>query len=283
MYFFEKIQSQLPHLSEAKKNVAYYLLDNWLEAVFIPAAKVAKKAKVSESVVVRFAQDLGYSGFPELQQALQEILKERLVSTTSKDSFQGDNLTSNQDESYQNVFDLSLKNLHEVFNYNEISSFHNFLNKIMDAKRIVIMARKNSLGPAYLFNVHLNEVYSKSQVVNGESAETIDIIKGMSKDDLLITISIPRYSHRMSMLSDFAKERGIAQISITNTNSNVFAKNADAVLLTSVDSLSYSNSHLATIFLIDFILHLITIRGKGEALKSLEEMDVLSERFGFVE
>lgn len=283
MYLFEKIQNQLPQLSDAKKNVAYYLLDNWLEAVFIPAAKVAKQAQVSESVVVRFAQDLGYSGFPELQRALQDMLKERLVSTTSRDYYKEDNIPSSHDESYQNVLDLSMKNLHEVFNYNDISTFNHFLDKILKAKKIVIMARNNSLGPAYLLNVHLNEVYSKSMVLNGESTETIDMIRGMTSEDLIITISIPRYSHRMILISDYAKEKNIPQITITNTNNNVFAKNAEVVLLTSVDSLSFSNSHLATIFIIDFILHLMTIRGGGEALKSLEELDVLSERFGFVD
>lgn len=283
MYLFEKIQNQLPQLSDAKKNVAYYLLDNWLEAVFIPAAKVAKQAQVSESVVVRFAQDLGYSGFPELQRALQDMLKERLVSTTSREHFKEDNVANNQNESYQKVLDMSFKNIQDVFNYNEVSTFNHFLDKIIDAKKIIIIARNNSLGPAYLLNVHLNEVYAKSMVLNGESTETIDMIRGMTDEDLLITISIPRYSHRMILLSDYAKEKKIPQITITNTNNNVFAKNADVVLLTTVDSLSFSNSHLATIFIIDFIIHLMTIRGGGETLKTLEELDVLSERFGFVD
>lgn len=283
MYLFEKIQSQLPHLSDAKKNVAYYLLDNWLEAVFIPASKVAKQAKVSESVVVRFSQDLGYSGFPELQHALQDILKGRLVSTSTIDSVKPKSVTSNKHENYQNVYNISLKNLNEVFTYNEVATFNRFVDKIIEAKKIVIVARRNSFGPAYLLNVHLNEVYSKSQVVNGESTEAIDIIKGMNQEDLLITIAIPRYSHRMIMFSDFAKERNISQVTITNTNNNTFSKNAEVVLLTSVDSLSFSNSHLATNFLIDYLLYIITTRGKGDVLKSLEELDVLSERFGFVE
>ncbi|WBL14735.1 MurR/RpiR family transcriptional regulator [Sutcliffiella sp. NC1] len=277
---FEKIQSQLPHLSEAKKNVAHYLLDNWLEALFLPASKVARQAKVSESVVVRFAQDLGYSGFPELQQALQDILKTRLVGA-SMNTPPSEGIVLNQDESYQNVLDLSMNNLRTTFNHNEVSTYEQFVDNIFKARRIVILARNNSLGPAYLLNVHLNEVFSNAQVLNGESAETIDIIKGLSKEDLIINISIPRYSKRMLMISNFAKERNIPQISITNSNNNSFAKNSEAVLITSVSSLSYSNSHLATIFIIDYILHLITTKGQGKTLKSLEELEVLGQRFGF--
>jgi len=283
MSFFEEIQNALPKMSDAKKNVAHYLLDNWLEVVFISASKVAKKAKVSESVVVRFSQDLGYSGFPELQEALQEILKSRLVSTTSLNDVSENEFYQNQDDNYKKVFDMSTKNLHDALNYNEVSCLNSFVDKIIKAKRVLIIARKNSMGPAYLLNVHINEIYSKSQVCTGESLETLDVIKGMTTEDLIITIAIPKYSNRMAMLSDYATEKGIPQLSITNSHSNTFSKNAEVTLLTVVNSASFSNSHLTTIFLIDVILYFITLREKGEVLKSLEELNVLSERFGVYE
>lgn len=39
------------------------------------AAKLGDSVGVSESTVVRFAIELGFSGYPKLQKALQELIK----------------------------------------------------------------------------------------------------------------------------------------------------------------------------------------------------------------
>lgn len=278
--FFEKLQNSMNHLSDAKKNVAYYLMDQWLEAAFTPASQVAKKAKVSESVVVRFSQDLGYSGFPDLQKDLQEILKSRLVSTRLEDKV--DQVHEEQDvhPDLYKVYQQSVNNLEEVFTKNSMEMFNNMLDNIIGAKRIVILARKNSLGPAHILNLHINELYSKSQVLNGENVETLDIIRGLSKEDLVIFITIPSYSRRMMKYSDYLVEKNIPQAAITNSPSNAFGRNAKSILLTSVNSLSFSNSHLATIFIIDSLFYLLTLQKKPELLKFIEDMKMLNERFG---
>ncbi|WP_368654223.1 MurR/RpiR family transcriptional regulator [Ornithinibacillus sp. 4-3] len=284
MSFFDKIQNSLEHLSDAKKNVAYYLMDQWLDAAFLPASRVAKEVDVSESVVVRLSQDLGYSGFPELQKELQEILKSRLVSTDSIQKNQDLKTTSNNvHNNIYKVYEKSIENLTEVYNRNTIATFNEMLENIITAKRIVILARKNSLGPAHVLNAHINEVFSKSMVLDGESVTALDIIRGFTNKDLVIFIAIPTYSKRMIQYSNFLAEKKITQAAITNSNSNPFGKNAKCTLLTSADSLSFSNSHLATMFLIDTLIYLLTINKQGELLKPLEEMKVLNERFQLTE
>lgn len=281
MSFIERMQDSLGDLSEAKKRVAYYLMDNWLEAAFLSAAKVARNTDVSESVVVRFSQDIGYSGFPELQKEIQEILKSRLVNRDPMESNEVEPMT-NQHPELQKVYDLSLGNLNEVLAKNTIEAFNEVLTDIIQAKRIVILARKNSLGPAHILNVHINEVFSKSQVINGESVEALDIIRGLSAEDIVINIAIPSYSKRIRQFSDYLCERGIPQIAITNTFSNPFAKNAKCTLVTSVNSLSYSNSHLGTVFIIDVLIYLLTLESKGDLVRKLEEINTLNERFGII-
>lgn len=280
MSFFEKLQKSMTHLSDAKKNVAYYLMDQWLEAAFTPASQVAKKAKVSESVVVRFSQDLGYSGFPDLQKDLQEILKSRLVSTRLEDE---EHILHDEQDIHPDLYKVykqSVENLEEAFTKNNIEMFTNMLDEIIKAKNIVILARKNSLGPAHILNLHINELYSKSQVLNGESVETLDIMRGLTEEDLVIFIAIPSYSRRMVQYSDYLVEKNIPQAAITNSPSNPFGRNAKCMLLTSVNSLSFSNSHMATVFIIDSLFYLLTLLNKPELLKFIEDTKMLNERFG---
>lgn len=279
MSLFENIQSIIPTLSEAKRNVAYYILDNWMEVAFLPASQVARNAKVSESVVVRFSQDIGFSGFPDFQRNLQKILKSRLFTSQSSELEKNETFEDSNRE-IVDVYHKALNNIEKVFKHNSLETFQHCLDKIIDAERVLILARKNSLGVAQMLNVHINEVYAKSVIYDGDTIEALDFIRGLNEKDLVIFISIPAYSKRMITYSDYVKERNIPQLAITNSYQNEFAKNADHVLLTSVDSLAFSNSHVGTIFIVDILMHLLTEQNKAYLLKFLEETKMLNERFG---
>ena len=75
-----KIENCYSTLSKGHKKIADYITENYDKAAFMTAAKLGKKVGVSESTVVRFATELGYEGYPELQKHLQEVVKSRLTS-----------------------------------------------------------------------------------------------------------------------------------------------------------------------------------------------------------
>lgn len=63
------IQVKFPKLSKGQKLIAEYILKNYDKAAFMTAAKLGNNVGVSESTVVRFATELGFSGYPKLQKA----------------------------------------------------------------------------------------------------------------------------------------------------------------------------------------------------------------------
>ena len=74
------IQIKFPRLSKGQKLIADFILKNYDKAAFMTAAKLGDSVGVSESTVVRFAIELGFSGYPKLQKALQELIKNKLTS-----------------------------------------------------------------------------------------------------------------------------------------------------------------------------------------------------------
>ena len=67
-------------MSKGQKLLATYITDNYDKAVFLTAAKMGETVGVSESTVVRFATSLGYKGYPEFQNALEELVRNKLNS-----------------------------------------------------------------------------------------------------------------------------------------------------------------------------------------------------------
>ena len=76
----QTIRSRTDSFSRGQKRIADYILMNYDKAAFMTAGHLGRKAQVSESTVVRFASQLGYDGYPNMQRALQELVRGKLTS-----------------------------------------------------------------------------------------------------------------------------------------------------------------------------------------------------------
>ena len=77
---FDKLHEMMPLLSKGHKKIAEYMLSHYDKAAFMTASKLGTIVGVSESTVVRFATELGFEGYPELQRALKEFTSNKLTS-----------------------------------------------------------------------------------------------------------------------------------------------------------------------------------------------------------
>jgi DNA-binding MurR/RpiR family transcriptional regulator len=67
-----EIRERFDEFSRSQKDVGQYIVDHLDEAAFHTAEELARRANTSSSTVVRFAQALGFEGFPELQSAARD-------------------------------------------------------------------------------------------------------------------------------------------------------------------------------------------------------------------
>src|SRR3954464_4222203 len=68
----EEIRQRFDEFSRSQKDVGQYIVDHLEEAAFHTAEELARRANTSSSTVVRFAQALGFEGFPELQASARD-------------------------------------------------------------------------------------------------------------------------------------------------------------------------------------------------------------------
>jgi len=71
----------VPSLPANQKKVADFFLEHIDLVALLPIKDVAKHAAVSEALIVRFAQLLGYKGYKELKDELSTSLKTQLSPT----------------------------------------------------------------------------------------------------------------------------------------------------------------------------------------------------------
>lgn len=62
-------------MTDSQKVIGKYILENYPLAAFLSAAEFAREAGVSGATIVRFAQELGFSGFTEMKNSIKSQLR----------------------------------------------------------------------------------------------------------------------------------------------------------------------------------------------------------------
>ena len=75
----ERIRAVYSGLSKGQKKIANAVLNDYDKVAYLTAAKLGDLVGVSESTVVRFADELGFEGYSQFQLAVQELVRIKLT------------------------------------------------------------------------------------------------------------------------------------------------------------------------------------------------------------
>lgn len=246
------ISQNMPGFSKGQRKIAKYIMANYDKAAFMTASKLGKAAAVSESTVVRFAADLGYEGYPEMKRALQELIKNRLTTVqrieVSKEIMERGNIVDT-------VLQSDIEKIRLTLDEIDRTSFENAVQKIVGARSIYIVGLRSSGYLAGFLGFYLNFLFNDVRVVHDSAASAIfEQIQHIDNNDVMIALSFPRYSRRTITAMQFAHDMGASVIGITDTENSLVAKNADIKLYAHSDMLSFLDSLVAPLSLINALI-----------------------------
>ena len=131
------LQSRAPTFSKGQRLIARYITESYDKAAFMTANRLGRTVGVSESTVVRFAVDLGFDGYPSMQKALQEMVRNRLTSVqrieVANDRLGGHDVVSM-------VIQSDMEKLRQTEEKLSREAFHAAVQAILGAKRVYIVA-----------------------------------------------------------------------------------------------------------------------------------------------
>ena len=114
-----------------------------------------------------------------------------------------------------------------------------------------------------------------------------DRLMRLDSKDLLIGISFPRYSKQTVNALAYARAKGADSIAITDSKDSPIAQNAEKILLAKSDMVSFVDSLVAPLSLINALIVAVSIKnyetvaGNFKALEEIwEEYDVYEKADG---
>ena len=133
-----RIQDNMAHFSKGQRLIARYIMEHYDRVAFMTASKLGATVGVSESTVVRFATELGYTGYPELQQAMQEMIRNKLTSVQRMD------VTANRigsNDILDSIFTQDMEIIRRTMEETSHENFYAAADAIAGARRVYIMGR----------------------------------------------------------------------------------------------------------------------------------------------
>ena len=258
-------------LSKGHRRIAEYIVQHYDKAVFMTAVTLGETVGVSESTVVRFAVALGYDGYPQLQQALQELVRHRL---TAEQRFE---MTSDiaQESVLSTVLKTDMQNIRNTVEQMDTAAFNDVVARLLGAKTIYIVGLRSAAPLAQFFGYYLHYVFDDVRVVANELCDVIESISRIGAQDVLVGISFPRYSTRTLEAMRFARQCGAQVVGITDGAMSPLHTVADATLSARTDMASFVDSLAAPLSLINALTVALALQRKDEMnrhFKRLEEI-----------
>jgi len=271
------IKSRIDDFSKGHKNIAMFILNHYDKAAYMTASKLGAAAGVSESTVVRFAYELGYEGYPELQQELSEIIKNKLTSiqridVAAEQIGDADVLTK--------VLNIDIEKIRKTLEETSREDFNGAVDAITKAKTIYILGSRSASILARFLSLYFNIMFDSVKLIHTtSSSEMFEQIMRVGKDDIMIGISFPRYSKKTIKAIEYAKDNGAKSIAITDSPSSPLAKSADYFLKARSDMASFVDSLVAPLSLINALIVAVGLKKSDDLKETFTKLENIWEEY----
>ncbi len=270
------IQAKFHNLSKGQKIIAQFIMSNYDKAAFMTAAKLGEKVGVSESTVVRFANAIGFIGYPQLQKQLQEMVKTKLT-TVQRIEMSSD--YSNEEGILKNVLKADMENIRSTLDEIDYNVFEGVVKGIVEARSVYILGLRSSTALAEFLGFYLNLITDKVHVVTYTIGDIFEQLFRISDKDMIIGIGFPRYSSKTINALEYCKSRGSKVVAITDSLLSPLASNADYTLVAKSNMESFVDSIVAPLSVLNALIIAVGIKEKANLSSSFTRLEQIWDKY----
>ena len=271
------IKENMPAFSKGQRRIASFILDSYDKAAFMTASKLGQTVNVSESTVVRFAAELGYDGYPSMQKSLQKMIRRRLTSVQRIEMAHdqiGNDVASSVLRSDISMIRSTLEEL-------DRDRFDQAVDEILNARKIYILGVRSSSAISRFLAFYFNLIFENSCEIGTSNtvSELFEQILRIGKDDVLISVSFPRYSSRTIKAMQYARDQGAKVITITDSLSSPVAESADITLTAKSDMASFVDSLVGPLSLVNALIVAVSQKRNQDVAVTFQRLEQIWDEY----
>lgn len=269
--FIGQIEASIPGLSKGQRLIARFIIDNYDKAAYMTASALGAEVGVSESTVVRFANEMGFDGYPGLQSKIRETVR---VKLTTVQRMQAVNFRMEENEILDHVLLTDAEKIKATLDTIDRDSFAKAVDLILSAKNIYILGMRSSAALAEFMNYYFGLLFDNVRLIRpAGGSEIFEHLMKVHEEDVFIAISFPRYTTGIVNATEYASKTGANVIAITDSMSSPIVEHASVALIAKSEMASFVDSLVAPMSLINALIATIGKKKNAEITETLERLE----------
>lgn len=266
-----RMEAKSGTFSKGQRRIAEFMLRGYDKAAFMTASRIGKTVGVSESTVVRFATELGYDGYPQMQKALQELV---LNNLTSVQRMGVTNHRMGKEDILTAVLQADAEKVRKTAETVSATAFHQAVQAILKARRIFLVGVRSASTLANFMGYYLNYMFDAVHIITASgTGEMFEKLVNVGQEDVVIAFSFPRYSSATVKGAEYCRSVGATVIGITNSNLSPLAQSCDHLLLAKSDMVSVVDSLVAPLSVVNAIIVALAAQREAALAKTFDILE----------
>jgi len=267
---FDKIIHIYPKLSPKKRRVADLIMNDYKNIFLMTAREIAVKCEVSEPTIIRFAVDMGFSGYGELLNYMKGLLHTEL---TSAERLTRASRKPDVGTTIQRYCQNAMQNLQNLMSSVSEAEFKKIALTVHGANPVYVVGYRASATLAYHFGYLLKKVRENVYIDTDLSWELMDSLNGCNKNALMMAIAFPRYPRRTIKILKYAKKCNVQTIGLSDTPRSPITTLSDQYVIIDIEGVSFVDPFAHIIAFLGALVHEIAFLDNEEAMRCISKFD----------
>jgi len=266
MEFLERIRREYSHLTKSQQTLADFITSSYLDAAFLSSTELAAQLQLDPGTVTRFAQRLGYRGYPELADDIQELVRREL-----RDIWEPPAEEPTIADLFRQSIDNARRNLEEIIICNPSERIEQIVTILEEARRLFIltptaMAHHQGSLLKYLL---LAADFPVCEVC-GDLLSMSLCLRDAEEGDVFIGVGHTKYGGDVGTALRQAQAKGARTIGLVGTVTSPIAEACEVNLICPTRSLVAMSSFLALVGALSALFEVLARRKGAEAEEGLQ-------------
>jgi DNA-binding MurR/RpiR family transcriptional regulator len=273
--FNQLINARSETLTKSEKRIARYLLRHQDEAAFMAVSELAERLDLSEATVVRFAQALDFSGFPEMRAGLQASFRSRVTHATR---LRGrlDDLRQDGDF-FEQLTASEIDYLTQALQTVDRQAIHRAVELLRTQNRVFAFGLGPSISLVDLIAIRLTRVGRQVVPLTSSGREIAEPLLLMNRDDVLFAIGFFDINPALRLVLERAREVGAPVILLTDTLESLVGDLATVVLSARRGPVAAFHSLTVPMTIVNTLLLALAQDDRQRTMENLDKLDQLRD------
>ena len=241
------------------------------------AAALSETVGVSESTVVRFAAEIGFSGYQEMQRCLRQIT---MTQSTSVKRMEIASRQLGTGSVCDAVLKSDIRMIEQTMEELDREQFDSAVDAVLKAENIYITGVRSAASLAAFADFYFRLMFSNTRLINSaDPADMFEQVLHIGEKDVIIGMSFPRYSKNIIKLLEYANKKGATVIGITDSVNSPLKKISRYCLTARSDMDSFVDSLVAPFSVVNALIAALGMKHKMEISKTFEDLENIWDEY----